>query len=89
MSSIIASFWERESEVHFENITTELNIDHKHENFSSYDFLITPSVIHSLSDYGPSISVGDINQDGMDDFFIGSDICDEGCEKSRWRIVGW
>ena len=72
-ASVIASFWEHNNEAHFENITAELGIDHKHKNFKAFDFLITPSVIHSLSAYGPSISVGDINGDGMDDFFVGSD----------------
>ncbi|MCK5470925.1 MAG: VCBS repeat-containing protein, partial [Cyclobacteriaceae bacterium] len=72
-SSHIISFIAAKSEINFENITDELSVKYKHEEAPSNDFLVTPTLLHSLSKYGPSITIGDINQDGLDDFFIGAD----------------
>ncbi len=72
-SSYITRFIDSESEVEFENIADELQVNYKHEDATSIDFSITKSLIHYLSKYGPSISVGDANQDGLDDFFVGAD----------------
>ncbi len=72
-SSYIYQFTDSKNEIEFENITDKLNLNYKHDDVISIDFSITKSLIHYLSKYGPSITVGDINQDGMDDFFIGAD----------------
>ncbi len=61
------------SSVSFKDITNEINVNYKHEEMPSGDFEITPTLLHKLSKYGPSISVGDINMDGREDFFIGAD----------------
>jgi hypothetical protein len=57
--------------IFFKNTTTELAIDYvaKENDFDDFDreFLIP----FELSNMGPGISVGDINGDGLDDFFIG------------------
>lgn len=73
LASLVNRFSEIKNEVIFENVTSELDLDFKHEKFPFNDYMITPSLIHTLTSYGPSISVGDINGDGMDDFFIGGD----------------
>ena len=42
-----------------------------HIDYDFIDFNIQPLLLHKLSQYGPSISVGDINQDGTEDLYIG------------------
>lgn len=41
---------------------------------SSFDFRITPTLLHSLTNYGPAIAVADIDGDGLDDFYAGGAI---------------
>ena len=42
-----------------------------HNERQFIDFEIQPLVPHLYSQEGPGIAVGDINSDGLDDFFIG------------------
>ncbi|MBK7443898.1 MAG: VCBS repeat-containing protein [Bacteroidetes bacterium] len=55
----------------FVDATKDLQIDfvHKENEFDDFDreFLIP----HELSNLGPGLAVGDINGDGMEDFFVG------------------
>jgi enediyne biosynthesis protein E4 len=37
------------------------------------DFSITPTLLHSLSHFGPSITIADINMDGLFDLFVSGD----------------
>lgn len=53
------------------NITESSGISFVHLENSSNDFSIEPLMPHQLSSEGPPIAVGDINQDGYDDFYIG------------------
>ena len=46
-------------------------IDYLHREKQFIDFDIQPLVPHQYSQEGPGISVGDVNSDGLDDFFIG------------------
>ena len=56
----------------FEDITVESQIDfmHKEDNFD--DFLREPLLPHKNSAYGPALTVGDVNNDGLEDFFVGN-----------------
>ncbi|KAB5489371.1 VCBS repeat-containing protein [Flagellimonas hadalis] len=50
-------------------ITRDLDFEHK--EYPSLDFDRNPLVPFSYSNEGPSVSVVDINDDGLEDFFIG------------------
>jgi hypothetical protein len=55
----------------FEEITHKTKIDYHHQEKKFIDFRIQPLVPHQFSKEGPGITVGDVNSDGRDDFFIG------------------
>ncbi|GGM88551.1 hypothetical protein GCM10010967_21530 [Dyadobacter beijingensis] len=46
-------------------------IDFQHQDDLYIDFKIQPLLPHLLSQNGPGVSVGDVNGDGMDDFYVG------------------
>ncbi|HEY4326868.1 MAG TPA: VCBS repeat-containing protein [Mucilaginibacter sp.] len=54
----------------FENITGKLNVNWKHEENDFVDFNQQPLIPHMLSGEGPRIAVADVNNDGLDDFYI-------------------
>ena len=55
----------------FLEVADKTGIKYLHEETDIIDFNLQRTIPHKFSQYGPGISVGDINQDGLDDFFIG------------------
>lgn len=55
----------------FTDISEQLNINYKHEEDDFIDFNIQKLLPHKLSQFGPALSVGDINGDGTEDIFVG------------------
>jgi hypothetical protein len=55
----------------FTDITKKMNLHHKHEENKINNIVRESLLPHKMSDLGPAMAVGDVNNDGMDDFYIG------------------
>ncbi len=56
----------------FTDCSKDDQIQYKHQEDEFVDFKIQPLVPHMLSHEGPGISVGDVNGDDLEDFFVGA-----------------
>ncbi|WP_428329386.1 VCBS repeat-containing protein [Mucilaginibacter sp.] len=52
------------------NITAEMQVNWKHQENDFVDFNQQPLIPHMLSTEGPRIAVGDVNHDGLEDFYV-------------------
>jgi hypothetical protein len=59
--------------VEFADVTNSLDLNIRHQESNHNDFLRSPSLLRSLSKNGPSLSVGDIDNDGREDIIVGGD----------------
>ena len=55
----------------FNDVTNTLNISFTHTEMSFFDFGSRRALPQKYSQLGPCIATGDINGDGLDDFFVG------------------
>ncbi len=55
----------------FKNISEAVNLKHKHTENNFDDFKHQLLLPHKMSQNGPALAVGDINNDSLDDFYIG------------------
>lgn len=56
---------------YFINTAKSYGINYKPEERDFVDYNIQPTIPHKLSQYGPGIAVGDIDNNGFEDFYIG------------------
>ncbi len=55
---------------YFSNISDSMNIKWKHNEDNFNDFNVQYLIPHEESTRGPKIAVGDVNKDGLDDFYV-------------------
>jgi hypothetical protein len=56
----------------FEDITTTAQISFQHKENNYNDYFKEPLLPYQTSKLGPGIAVGDVNADGLEDFYIGN-----------------
>ena len=61
----------KDSKLLFTDITHQMQLNVKHEENPFNDFQREELLPHRMSTLGPALAVSDINNDGLDDFFIG------------------
>jgi hypothetical protein len=62
----------------FKEMASGLSVDFIHKENIYNDYEKQPLLPHKLSATGPDIAVGDVNNDGMEDFFIGNALHSKG-----------
>ncbi|MBJ6368623.1 VCBS repeat-containing protein [Snuella sp. CAU 1569] len=60
-----------ESDKIFKDITSQVSLNVKHTENVFDDFRHQVLLPHKMSQFGPALAVGDVNNDGMEDFYIG------------------
>ncbi|TXE07214.1 hypothetical protein FUA26_13400 [Seonamhaeicola algicola] len=56
----------------FTDVTEKWGVNFSHKEDVYNDFLREPLLPHKNSAYGPALAVGDVNNDGLEDFFVGN-----------------
>lgn len=55
----------------FREAGAQYGIQFRHQEKDAVDYNIQPTLPHKLSQYGPGIAVGDVDNNGFEDFYIG------------------
>ena len=60
-----------EQRTYFKEVTNAVKISHQHQENVFVDFKLQPTLPHMHSRNGPGLAVADINNDGLQDFYVG------------------
>jgi enediyne biosynthesis protein E4 len=60
-----------ETGAYFRDVTARLGVDFHHKETFFFDYQFQPLLLQKYSQEGPFISTGDIDGDGLEDFFVG------------------
>lgn len=71
-SAKLASLYNSTNEKIMKEVTSEMNITYMHQENEYDDFEKESLLPHKMSTLGPGMAVGDVNSDGLDDFYIGA-----------------
>ena len=82
------------SEPLFAGVTDEVNIAYRHRENDYDDFAREPLLPHKMSAFGPSLATGDVDGDGLEDFYVGGAAGASGelfvqREDGTFRAAGW
>ncbi|WP_420149609.1 VCBS repeat-containing protein [Spirosoma sp.] len=55
----------------FKDVTAALGITYRHEEADIIDYNLQKTLLHKLTEYGPALTVGDVNGDGLMDMVVG------------------
>ena len=72
VNSLIFPFAEEQKLLPYKEVSSKYNINYFHNEKNVQDFFKQRLLPHKLSQNGPCIAVGDINNDGNEDFIVGS-----------------
>jgi hypothetical protein len=75
----------------FIDVTTQLNTAFRHKETFFADYQFQPLILQKYSQEGPFISIGDLDGDGLEDFFIGGAFKQSGklfCQNSDGSFTG-
>ncbi len=56
----------------FKEVSKKYNLTHRDRDIDFIDFNFQRTLPHKFSQFGPSLACGDVNNDGLEDLFIGS-----------------
>lgn len=61
---------EKIGKIDFQEVSKNYNLDHLSEDHDFIDFNFQRTLPHKFSQYGPSLAIGDVNNDGLEDMFV-------------------
>ncbi len=67
----VSGLYQKSNKKIFEEVSDQLNVGYKHLENDFNDFEKESLLPHKMSTLGPGMSVADVNDDGLDDFYIG------------------